>query len=172
MGMNRNKRLRRVALLCCHFARNLAYYKGGWDGQKFKGRDEFWATVNSNFLDICVLEWSKLFGDHSDKHHWKKIVDDKIILKSTMFTKLGITQTDFDNCWESIKEYRDKFVAHLDSEEVMYIPVLDNIAWFAVIYYYNYVIKSCTNCYNMPVDLETYYNNCYSDAKNYYNKNC
>lgn len=170
--MNRYKRLRRVALLCCHFARNFAYYKAGWDSTKFKKQDEFWATVNCNFLDICVFEWCKLFGDHSDKHHWKNIAGDESYFMSSMFAKLRITQAVFNNCWRSIRHYRDKFLDHLDSDEVMRIPEL-NIAWSTVNFYHSYVVKICdsTNVlHGIPADLESYYRKCYSDAEKAYEK--
>lgn len=170
--MDRHKRLRRVALLCWHFVRNIAYYKAGWDGPKFKGRDEFWATVNGNFLDICILEWCKLFGERSGKHYWKKIVDDESNFKSAMFAKIGITQIELDNYVNYIKNYRDKFVAHLDSDEVMNIPQL-NIALSTVIFYHGYVVKICADSsilHGLPTDLESYYKKCYSDAEKAYDK--
>jgi hypothetical protein len=170
--MNRYKRLRRVTLLCCHFARNFAYYKAGLDSAKLTKQDEFWATVNSNFLDICVIEWCKLFGDHSDKHHWKNIAGDESLFMSSMFTELRITQVIFNNCWRSIRHYRDKYLDHLDSDEVMRIPEL-NIAWFTVNFYHSYVVKICdsTNVLQgIPADLESYYRKCYSDAEKTYEK--
>ncbi len=71
--MDREKRLRRAGLLCCHFARNCAYYKASWHNNKSKAINEFWATVQNYFIDTSVLEWLKLFGNHSDKPHWGKI---------------------------------------------------------------------------------------------------
>ncbi|HKI44605.1 MAG TPA: hypothetical protein VKA08_04635, partial [Balneolales bacterium] len=75
--MNENQRLRRVALLCAHFMRNLAYYRAGWGDGALKKKTEFWITVNGNFYDICVLEWCKLFADKNDKHCWLKLIEDK-----------------------------------------------------------------------------------------------
>jgi hypothetical protein len=60
--MSRKDRLRRVALLCAHFTRNLAYYRAAQD-RIARTSPEFWRTVYSNFLDIAVLEWCKLFDD-------------------------------------------------------------------------------------------------------------
>lgn len=50
--MERVTKLRRVALLCCHFVRNYAYYKASEGGEI---SNEFWKTIHSNFLDIAVL---------------------------------------------------------------------------------------------------------------------
>src|SRR4029434_10474685 len=120
--MKSRKKLRRAALLCCHFVRNLAYYRAGFHDGTFKGDNEFWATVNGDFLDICVLEWCKLFGDYSEKHHWKRVVQYAKQFTTGMFSALGISQDDLDQCWKSIRSYRNKFVAHLDNEDTMNIP--------------------------------------------------
>ncbi len=45
--------------------------------------------------------------------------------KAKMFKELNIKQTNLDKVHGSIKSYRDKFVAHLDSEETMNIPKLE-----------------------------------------------
>jgi hypothetical protein len=70
--MDSTKRLRRVGILCCHFAMNYGYYKAGWEQSDFTVKDQFWISLNNNFIDISVLEWCKLFGDYKGKHHWKK----------------------------------------------------------------------------------------------------
>src|SRR5271167_5232087 len=70
-------RPRRGALLCAHFVRNLAYFRAGWNGRQIKfPAAEIWATINSNFLDIAVLEWCKLFADQSAKHGLRKVLAD------------------------------------------------------------------------------------------------
>ena len=69
-AMSRKDRLRRVVLLCCAFTRNLAYYRVGQeeehrdllDAEKNESAN-FWRVANSNCVDMCVLEWCKLFGD-------------------------------------------------------------------------------------------------------------
>ncbi len=164
-------RLRRVGLLCCHFARNCAYYKAGWDGKKTKATNDFWVTVQGNFIDISVLEWLKLFGDHNDKHHWKKVVDDREAFKTEMLNKCSITEDELVNCRKSFKEYRDKFVAHLDYEETMYIPEL-NIALAVVKYYYCYVAKELgmSGLQNLPQDIEFYYQKCFADSEKHFGK--
>ncbi len=169
--MDREKRLRRVGLLCCHFARNCAYYKAGWNGKKTKATNEFWVTVQSNFIDISVLEWLKLFGDHNDKHHWKKVTEEPDSFKEEMLKHEAITEDDLISCRKSFKTYRDKFLAHLDSEEKMQIPELD-IALSVVKYYYSYVAKElgASGLLNLPQDLEAYYQKCFSDSEAYFGK--
>jgi hypothetical protein len=160
--MDRKKRLRRVALLCCHYARNVAYYRAGWNDKQTKAKNEFWATVQGNFIDIAVLEWLKLFGDHNDKHHWKKVVGNKDSFKRDMLEYCEITENELKSCRESFKEYRDKFIAHLDSEETMHIPKLD-IPIALATYYYAYVSKElgASVLRNLPDDIEQYYQECF-----------
>ena len=124
--MERDKRLRRVGILCCHFVRNYAYYRSGWSNNNLKVKDQFWVSLNSNFIDISVLEWCKLFGDHKEKHHWKKIMHGDQTFKDRMFESVNIKQTDLDRVHDTMKSYRDKFVAHLDSEEIMNIPEFED----------------------------------------------
>ena len=158
-------------MLCCHFARNYAYYLAGWDGKKTKATNEFWATAQNNFIDIAVLEWLKLFGDHNDKHHWKKVVEGRKSFKTDMLATCKITEDELKYCRESIKEYRDKFIAHLDSEEAMHIPEL-NIPLIVVKYYYSYVAKElgAAGLRNLPEDIERYYQQCFQASEVHFGK--
>lgn len=141
LSLNRIERLRRVLILCCYFIQNLAYYRAGWKpGKVFaRHRSQFWVTANGNFLDHCVLEWCKLFGDKAGEHYWGKIVSDPKSFERGMLSSLGITASEFKTHIESIRRYRDKFVAHLDSDKVMNIPDLE-IAKKAVLFYQKYVL--------------------------------
>jgi hypothetical protein len=164
--MDREKRLRRVALLCCHFARNCAYYRAGWNGKTTKATNEFWATVQNNFIDIAVLEWLKLFGDHNGKHHWKKVAEDRELFKTDMLATCNISEDELKSSRESIKEYRDKFIAHLDSEETMHVPEL-NVPLAVVKYYYLYVANELgpAGLKNLPADIEHYYQGCFQSSE-------
>jgi hypothetical protein len=154
--MDRTTRLRRVGLLCCHFARNLAYYKSGWGNGDLKVKEQFWVSINSNFLDMAVLEWCKLFGDYKDKHHWKNITHTDSKFKERMFEELKIKQTDLDLIHGSIKSYRDKFVAHLDSELTMKIPKISE-GLEMVCFYYKEVKSLCDKTSDWPESLESFY---------------
>ncbi len=154
--MDRTIKLRRVGKQCCHFVRNYAYYKAGWDRAGFKVKDQFWTSLNGNFLDVAVLEWLKLFGDFKDKHHWKKIMHSDPSFKQRMFDEVDIQQDDLDKIHISIKSYRDKFVAHLDSEEVMRIPKLEE-GLHLVFFYYSEVKEICDNTSDWPESIEEFY---------------
>jgi hypothetical protein len=58
--------------------------------------------------------------------------------------------------------YRDKFLAHLDSEKIMRLPQMDT-AKGSVFYYYGYLLRNETDqmtCQDGPSDLAGYYQMC------------
>jgi hypothetical protein len=149
--MSRRKRLRRVVILCQSVARNLAYYRVGWRDE-FKSKMDyglhpasanFFRVANGNFIDILVLEWCKLFAEKRGKHYWENVVADKSGFKAGLLNELGIDEAEFDKSVKALREYRDKFVAHLDSEETMNIPAL-TIPKKAAWYYYAYIVANET----------------------------
>ncbi len=137
--MTRKKRLRRVAILCCHCLRNLAYYRAGWRNGSLVFQNDFWVNVNGNFLDVCILKWCKLFADARGKHFWKTVVADSTAFYNGLLNELGMTRDQLDSYVAEVRGYRDKFVAHLDSEEVMRPPLLE-AAKRSVSYLYDYLL--------------------------------
>jgi hypothetical protein len=128
----RRDRLRRVLILCRNFSINLAYYRVGRTAkyvvlQDFQHtpRANFWRSVSGNFIDICVLDWCKLFADSKGKHYWSNIVTDRDQFKAQLINILGINERAFLEEIKKMRQYRDKFLAHLDSDEIMNIPLLD-----------------------------------------------
>ena len=95
-------------------------------------------TVNGNFIDICVMEWCKLFGDLRGKHYWQKVIKDPTSFFNGLLEEMGMTEAEFYAYVNEMRTYRDKFVAHLDSEEVMQIPKL-TVAKKSVSYLYDYL---------------------------------
>lgn len=170
--MDRIVRLRRVGLLCCHFSQNCSYYRAGWvDKNTSKAKSPFWATVQSNFLDIAVLEWLKLFGNYSDHHHWKNIVADPGSFKENMLQHCNLTSEEFANYHKDIKSYRDKFVAHLDSESTMYPPNLTN-AINTTEYYYACIYKEFDHKSRLdfPENLSEFYEACFLESKKHFDQ--
>lgn len=145
--MNRTERLRRVALLMASFLRNLAYLRAFKDVHARIPMDstrDFWITQGGNCTDIAVLEWCKLFADSADKHHWSRIVTDPDTFKHWLLTRLRIEEAAYSDYVTSVRRYRDKFVAHLDSDHVMDIPMLD-IAERAVFFYHQHLTTQEVN---------------------------
>jgi hypothetical protein len=87
--------------------------------------------------------------------------------KERMFSELNIKQTDLDKVHGSIKAYRDKFVAHLDSEGTMNIPRLDE-GLRMVCFYYSEVEKICEDMSGLPGSLESFYDKNYKDGRAQY----
>ena len=139
MPLTRRQRMRRAALICCHFLRNLAFYRAGWQHGHLRKNSQFWRNANGNFIDICVLEWCKIFADERGAHFWRTIIaePDQFFPGLLEFTK---QDSDQFNCYvNEMKLYRDKFIAHLDSELVMHIPKM-RIGCKCISYFYNYVL--------------------------------
>ena len=170
--MTRRNRLRRVGILCCHFLRNLAFYEAGWKNGKLVFNDQFWINVNSNFLDICVLEWYKLFGDKRGQHNWRKVITDQQAFLSGLLQAIGQTAGELDAYVEEMKTYRDKFVAHLDDENVMNIPKL-RVARESVSFLYDYLLtnEEESNCFlDAPPSALRFYKKFSSQGQEVYSK--
>ena len=159
-NMIKKEKLRRVLILCCHCLRNLAYYKAGWNGKNFISQNPFWINANGNFLDICVLEWCKLFADEKGKHHWKKVLSDTDSFYDGMLQKLNATEQEIDSLNGEMKTYRDKFIAHLDLEKTMYIPNNLSLAKRMVEYLYDYLLTN--------EDKGNYFDDAKSTASSFY----
>ena len=120
--MNRAERMRRIAILCCHCLRNIAFYRAGWRQHDLRVKRQFWIGANANAIDVAVLDWCKLFW--KGKHHWEKVVpeaDQSDFLKG-LCDSLNMSEEQFASESKTIAHYRDKFVGHLDDEDTMLIP--------------------------------------------------
>ena len=178
--MSRRDRLRRVVILCRNFAANLAYYRVGRRAEHLPLQDythnakaSFWRIVSANFIDTCVLEWCKLFADPNGKHHWSKIVSAPDDYKTLMMMDLGLDDAAFQEEIAAMKHYRDKFLAHLDSEEIMKIPILDT-AKKAVWFYHSYIVRreaQSDDLVGLPLELEPGYALCEKEAQEIYRRN-
>jgi hypothetical protein len=127
------QRRRVVVQLCCSFLRNLAFFRAGLQGEVQRillrpphPQFEFWSEAHVNFLDICVLEWCKLFAkERGSKHHWHRVIDDRDRFEADLYATLNVTADEFADLTDKAKHYRDKFVAHRDEERIMRPPNLD-----------------------------------------------
>jgi hypothetical protein len=122
---------------------------------------DFWATVHSNFLNCCVLEWCKLFVDTKNRnpgeHRWDNVVADKVQFKAELFQH--VDNTEFSTLKKAMRTCRDKFIAHLDDQNIEYTPHMD-IAKDAVQFYHIYIVQneaSPGDLAGLPTDLDDYY---------------
>ena len=101
--MDRETIMVMAARLCHECVRNIAYFRGGWDGNKTKAKGDFWVTLQGNFIQIAILEWMKLFGSRSEDHHWRKIISesDQIFFKEKM---LEFCQISIETLINTIKK--------------------------------------------------------------------
>jgi hypothetical protein len=169
--VTRRDRLRRVVLLCAHFSRNLAYYRAGHD-RLTRASPSFWITIDGNFLDMAVMEWCKLFGDRNGKHFWAKVVTDPSRFETELLSHLGISHLELEGYVNKMRNYRNKFLAHLDDRLVMEIPFLDR-ARGAVNFYHHYIVQheaTDPDLVGMPTDLADYYDHCFAEAMSIYGR--
>ena len=163
--LNEKKRLRRVVLLCCHFVRNLAYYREWHDRLTSADNSQIVVTIDGNFIDIVVMEWCKLFHDKNEKHYWGKVVRHQNF-ECDMLSHLGMTKDQFKIYVKEMLHYRDKFLAHLDNEEIMNIPRMD-LAEKAVLFYHDCVVhqEACPgDLDNLPTDMIVYKRQCRNEV--------
>jgi hypothetical protein len=164
--MDANERALRSALLCCHFARNFAYYSVLRSSRLLR-EEGFWLTVYGNFLDVCVLEWCKLFGNRNGEYHWGKVVSDPSALKREFLRLYGVDDVSFRELWDKIKDYRDDFVAHLEEQETTVIPNV-NVAYQLTAFYFTKLqtmFPSIQGESSLPTDFYKYYDLCLKQAK-------
>jgi len=153
-----------------YVVRNVAHHRSL---QKYK--DEFnqnyWIIIFNNFLDIAVLEWCKVFGSRNEATHWSNHVKDQDTFRQELLSRLKLSQEEWGEYWESIKEYRDNAVAHHG-----YIPNGTDYPDFsyalvACYYYYEILINELRSLkvYDYPDDLEKYFNNSLAQATEFSN---
>ena len=131
--------LRRVARKCGDFARQLSYHRS-LTKYKDSFRLNFWKTVFNNAIDLAVLDWLHLFGSDKDDLHWNRIIKDTQNFKSGLLMYLGLDDSAWKDYRKTVKEYRDKDVAHIEVRPVGNVPNL-NTALKAADYYYEHVYR-------------------------------
>ena len=178
-SMSRQDRLRRVLILCCSFARNLAYYRIGRSTEylQLQAPDRnptfaFWRSVSGNFIDMCVLEWCKLFADKKGKHYWKNVVTNPNNFRLRLLQYLGTDETEFEKEIGIMLRYRDKFLAHLDSDLIMNIPALETAKKAVWFYYAHILADETTNSAGLPSDINVGYARTEDEARKVYQKAC
>jgi hypothetical protein len=127
------ERQQNVVSLCCSFMCNLAFHRAGMQPEVQRNlltpthpQGAFWREAHTNFFDICVLEWCKLFADRREgKHHWRRVVNDPDRFVEDLCTTLGVPAAQFDDLITKVKGYRDRFVAHRDEERMAHMPMLE-----------------------------------------------
>ncbi|MGE5652495.1 MAG: hypothetical protein ACM34A_20060 [Bacillota bacterium] len=118
--------------------RNIAFYRAGWRHGHVRTQRQFWLGANGAFLDAAVLEWCKAFAEWDGKHHWRRVISDREVFSRGLFDAVAMSAHEFHEYIKATRSYRDKFVAHLDEELVMYIPRM-RVARNSAAYLFNYL---------------------------------
>lgn len=164
--INPSKRARRAAMLCCHFARNFAYYSVFRSSTVLR-EEGFWLTVHGNFVDVCVLEWCKLFGNRNGKYHWQNVTLNSQEFRRQLLNMHGIDDAELKRLWNEVKSYRDNFVAHLEEDEATAIPNL-NVPYLLTAFYFRALQSDFPDLQSisaLPQYLDRYYNDCLKQAQ-------
>lgn len=159
--MNASDRARRAAMLCCYFARNFAYFSVFRSSPALR-EDGFWLTVHGNFVDVCVLEWCKLFGNRNGKYHWMNVTSDPETFRRELLDVHGIDDAELKRLWNEGKDYRDDFVAHTETQETTSVPKL-NVPYLLVKFYFRRLqsdFPALIACEKLPQHFDRYYDNC------------
>jgi hypothetical protein len=154
----------------------------GWRDGEFvlKEPRQFWRNVNGNFMDICVLEWCKLFAEEKNgKHYWGKVITDAAAFFDGLLKALGMTNDEFEAFAKEMRFYRDKLVAHLDSEDIdskegMHFPNKLHIAHQSAAYLYDYLrgYEDEGNFFtDAPDTASSFYNRFLNEGKLVYREN-
>jgi hypothetical protein len=87
----------------------------------------FWRETNSSCLDIAILEWCKLFADKNGKHSWRRVIpsENHDAFERELKTAMNLSSNQCSSYVAGMRAYRDKFIAHLDDDRAMQIPLLE-----------------------------------------------
>lgn len=172
--VSNSNRAKSAALVCCHFARNLAYYNAS---QKVLTLDKegFWLTVTGNFVDVCVLEWCKLFGNRNGKCHWQKVLKQPDVFKQDLLNMHHLDESDLRKLWTTIKDYRDSFVAHVEDQETTPAPYM-TVPYLLVNFYFTRLQSEFAELQSLdclPKYMDRYFDSSLSEAEEVFrfNKN-
>lgn len=155
---DREKLLRRVALKCADFARQLAYHRA-LNAYRDQLRANFWIYTYNNAIDLAVLDWFHLFGYHNDDLHWKQVVPTVAEFRHGLHEYIRMNEDQWKEYWAKVKNYRDKDIAHIEVRPRSHVPDMAT-ALRATTYYYNYVISQLSefgDYSHWPSDLEEYH---------------
>jgi hypothetical protein len=95
-----------------------------------------------------------------------KNVDNPESFQAELIATIGITKDIWEDCRLTLRAYRDAFVAHLDSQESMHIPMM-TLPRDMVRFYFNYILRyedESRIFLSLVTDIDDYYEMSYRDA--------
>jgi hypothetical protein len=123
--------------------------------------------MEGNCIDIAVLEWCKLFAENGGWHSWRRVVTDPEDFEAALLESLGKTQEQFEQIILEVRRYRDRFIAHLDNDQTMQIPLFDPLLESTRFYFSHIVTAEMTEEGRRQAGIESldgYFRQCYDEA--------
>ena len=140
LRMNRETILRRVAFKCVDCARQLFHHEAFTPYAEDFKYNNYWIYCYNNSIDMAVLDWCHLFGNAEDELHWRNVISNVEDFRNDLLTFLDISFEDWEQYWNTVKDYRDKDVAHIEVRPVTNVPTM-KLGITAVGFYYNSIIS-------------------------------
>jgi len=114
------------------FVYHLIYHRGlNSFYKRLNIRSEFWVhTIEAHRRDACI-HWCMVFGsDKSNQTHWKNLFDSetkeaKEGFRRVLFDKIGFDKQTWNEYWNKMKDFRDKYVAHREVNFKESVPNFD-----------------------------------------------
>ncbi|OPZ92208.1 MAG: hypothetical protein BWY74_01695 [Firmicutes bacterium ADurb.Bin419] len=97
------------------------------------GDSEFWVYTCDAHLQMASITWCMVFGDNSNEPHWKNLELNEDEFRSVLFRECQIDENDWKEYWNTMRTFRNKYVAHRELNNFNDpVPFLD-LAYKAVI---------------------------------------
>ena len=125
-----------------------------------QGNPEIREHLYSALIHEVINDWFKLFGNHKESSHWKRIFDDDSDCIAFLLKESNQSESEFLDLWKRICECRNKFTAHLDlgPNELKFPTSGDlNKAWLMVRAFHEYLFRqplvlAIPNLFTKPLD--------------------
>jgi hypothetical protein len=112
------------------FVQHIAYYRGLHSRfDEIKAHRDFWRSTCDAHLKLATVSWCNVFGAHKEDLHWTKTPAAKVAAQATqdfrqrILSQTGFTQETWEAYHKSMRDLRDKYVAHLDLSTPFAQPV-------------------------------------------------
>jgi hypothetical protein len=146
------------------FVQHLGYYRGlkaAWDVQKYLS--PFWGSTTDGHLRLATIAWCNAFGSRNSDMHWTKTTIGEISkeeqenFRERVLSKAGFTQEEWERYHRDMLAFRNKFVAHVESNHFK-DPVPSFDPALQVAYAYDEWVRDLTRpgIFNQPTLISKY----------------
>ncbi|MEW6660446.1 MAG: hypothetical protein AB1424_17510 [Thermodesulfobacteriota bacterium] len=108
--------------------------------KEFNIQSEFWVhTMDAHLRDACI-HWCMVFGsDKSNPTHWKNLFDSETkkeedSFRQALFKEVGFDKQTWNEYWNNMKNFRDKYVAHREVDFKAPVPYLNKALEVAFVF--------------------------------------